>query len=209
MKNSGIISKPDLCLIQQLAAGGDQEAYKEIYYHYFKKLCHFAEAIVKVRESAEEITEDVFIKIWQQKEKLAGIKNLRVYLYTATKNTALNYLSSKAQASIIEPFDHIDIELSKTTETPEQIMITDEMLGRIRQAVENLPPRCKMIFKLVREDGLRYKEVADILNISVHTIDIQMAIAIKKILLALHPSEDWLIFSHPKISTPKKAGQNP
>jgi RNA polymerase sigma-70 factor (ECF subfamily) len=206
MRNSGLISNPDLYLNQKLAAGGDQEAYKEIYYHYFKKLCLFAQAIVKNHEAAEEIAEDVFIKIWQQKEKLTEIKNLRVYLYTATKNTALNFLSSRARSSIIEAFDHIDIELFKTSETPEQILISGEMLGRIQLAVENLPPRCKMIFKLVREDGLRYKEVADILNISVHTIDIQMAIAIRKIVLALHPDEGWLIPNHSRQSTPKQAG---
>jgi RNA polymerase sigma-70 factor (ECF subfamily) len=207
MRKSGSISKPDLYLSQQLAAGGDQEAYKEIYYHYFKKLCLFAQAIVKVRESAEEIAEDVFIKIWQHKEKLAGINNLRVYLYTATKNTALNYLSAKARANIVEPFDHINIELSKTMETPEQIIISDEMLDRIQRVVEHLPPRCKMIFKLVREDGLRYKEVAEILNISVHTIDIQMAIAIRKILLSLRPDEDWLIPNHSKLSAHRQGGQ--
>jgi RNA polymerase sigma factor (sigma-70 family) len=57
--------------------------------------------------------------------------------------------------------------------------------------VEALPPRCKMIFKLIREDGLKYKEVSDILNISVNTIDVQIAIAIKKIALALKPDFDY------------------
>ena len=64
-------------------------------------------------------------------------------------------------------------------------MITSEMYNKIQQAVEALPPRCKMIFKLVREDGLKYKEVSDILNIAVNTIDVQMAIAVKKIATAL------------------------
>ena len=59
------------------------------------------------------------------------------------------------------------------------------MLTRMNRAIENLPPRCKMIFKLIREDGLRYKEVAEILNISVNTIDVQMAIAVKRISEAL------------------------
>jgi RNA polymerase sigma-19 factor, ECF subfamily len=198
MKESGDIPDTDLYLIQQLAAAGDQEAYKKIYYHYFKRLCLFAQAIVKVQEAAEEIAEDVFIKIWQQKEKLAEIRSLRVYLYTAIKNRALNYLSSKARANLTEPFDHINIELTRTTVTPEQIMISDEMLGKVQQAVESLPPRCKMIFKLIREDGLRYKEVSDILNISVHTIDIQMAIAIKKIVLALNSNADWQIPDKPR-----------
>ena len=71
-------------------------------------------------------------------------------------------------------------------------MITAEMYRKIQQQVDALPLRCKMIFKLIREDGLKYKEVSDILNISVNTIDVQMAIAIKKISVALKPEFDFL-----------------
>jgi len=59
------------------------------------------------------------------------------------------------------------------------------MKQRMHKAIDALPPRCKMIFKLIREDGLKYKEVAQILNISVNTIDVQMAIAVKRICTAL------------------------
>jgi DNA-directed RNA polymerase specialized sigma24 family protein len=65
-------------------------------------------------------------------------------------------------------------------------MITSEMMANMQHAIDDLPPRCKMIFKLIREDGLKYKEVSDILNISVNTIDAQMAIAVRKICTALH-----------------------
>ncbi|HEX6914237.1 MAG TPA: sigma-70 family RNA polymerase sigma factor, partial [Chitinophagaceae bacterium] len=84
------------------------------------------------------------------------------------------------------PFDFINIELQPLVETPYDVLVTREMSGRMQQAIESLPPRCKMIFKLVREDGLQYKEVAGILNISVKTIDAQMAIAVKKICSALN-----------------------
>jgi RNA polymerase sigma-70 factor (family 1) len=171
-------------LLHQIATG-DQAAFRKIYAHFYKRLCQFALAIVKTRESAEEIVEDVFVRIWQQRSDLPAVRNIRVYLYTATKNTSLNYLSKKARESIAEPFDHIHIELGGSAITPEQILITAEMYQKVQKAVEALPPRCKMIFKLVREDGLRYKEIAEILNISVNTIDAQMAIAVKKIATAL------------------------
>jgi RNA polymerase sigma-70 factor (family 1) len=170
--------------LQQIAAG-DQSAFRQVYLSFYKRLYQFAIAIVKTREPAEEIVEDVFIRIWQHREGLPSIRDLRVYLYTATKNTALNYLSKKARESITEPFDHIQIELNSSSITPEQILITAEMFKKIQKTVEALPPRCKMIFKLVREDGLRYKEIAEILNISVNTIDAQMAIAVKRIASAL------------------------
>jgi RNA polymerase sigma-19 factor, ECF subfamily len=170
--------------LQQIAAG-DQAAFKLVYASFYKRLYQFALAIVKTREAAEEIVEDVFIRIWQKRADLSAVRNLRVYLYTATKNTALNYLSKKARESITEPFDHINIGLDQTSVTPEQILITAEMFKKIQDTIEALPPRCKMIFKLVREDGLKYKEIAEILNITVNTIDVQMAIAVKRIATAL------------------------
>ncbi|RYY52721.1 MAG: sigma-70 family RNA polymerase sigma factor, partial [Chitinophagaceae bacterium] len=68
---------------------------------------------------------------------------------------------------------------------PYELMITTEMMKKMQDAIDGLPPRCKMIFKLVREDGLRYREVSEVLNISINTIDAQMAIAVKRICLAL------------------------
>lgn len=177
-------------LLKQIAAG-DQAAFRQVFTHFYKRLNQFALSIVKTRESAEEIVEDVFVRIWQQRETLPSIQNLRVYLYTATKNSSLNYLSRTATASITEPFDHIHVELNESALTPEQILITAEIQQKIQKAVEALPPRCKMIFKLVREDGLKYKEIAQILNISVNTIDAQMAIAVKRIALAIEAQFDF------------------
>jgi RNA polymerase sigma-70 factor (family 1) len=167
-------------LLQKVALG-DQLAFRELYHTFHKRLHYFAFALVKTKEAAEEIVEDVFIRLWNQRSTVTEINNLKIYLYTATKNTALNYLSRKARESIVEPFDNIDISLQETGVSPEQIMITAEIYQKIRQAVDALPPRCKMIFKLIREDGLRYKEVSEILNISINTIDAQMAIAIQRI----------------------------
>lgn len=177
-------------LLQRIAAG-DEAAFRKVYNSIYRRLFQFALAMVKTRESAEEIVEDVFVRIWQQRENLPAVQNLRVYLYTATKNTSLNYLAGKAKASITEPFDHIHVDLADTTVTPEQILITAEIHQKIQKAVEALPPRCKMIFKLVREDGLRYKEIAEILNISINTIDAQMAIAVKRITQAIETEFDF------------------
>ena len=193
MKKDDSFSDSVLLDIQQRAAAGDEEAFKKIYYLFYRKLFLFSLALVKTREAAEEITEDVFIKIWQQKARIAAIHNLRVYLYIATKNTSLNYLSKKAKDNLTQPFDNINIDLFKASSTPEELMITAEMYRKIQQQVEALPLRCKMIFKLIREDGLKYKEVSDILNISVNTIDVQMAIAVKKIAMALKPEFDMLV----------------
>lgn len=189
MDNGSDITSASAKLMHQIAAGHEQ-SFKALYDCYYKKLYHFAFAMVKTREAAEEIIEDVFIKIWNIRHSLADVHNIKVYLYTATKNTSLNFLAKKAKENITQPFDCINIELAETN-SPEELMITSELYKKIQQAIDALPPRCKIIFKLVREDKLKYKEVAEILNITVNTIDAQMAIAVKKIMSVLRSDIDY------------------
>ena len=172
--------------LQKKIAIDDQTAFTQLYLHFGKKLIHFAKSLIRSKEIAEELVEDVFVKLWANRKHIDEIENITVYVYIATKNTALNSLSKKAKELILAPFDFLDTSINDFTPDPYELMITSEMMDRMHQAVEALPPRCKMIFKLIREDGLKYKEVAEILNISVNTIDVQMGIAVKKICTSLH-----------------------
>ncbi|MGH2644039.1 MAG: sigma-70 family RNA polymerase sigma factor, partial [Chitinophagaceae bacterium] len=95
-------------------------------------------------------------------------------------NRALNYLEWRSK-DIISYFEAYPVDIPTSQNTPDNLLMTKEMATRINQAVELLPLRCKLIFKLVREDQLKYKEVAEILNISPRTVDTQMTIATKKI----------------------------
>jgi RNA polymerase sigma-70 factor (ECF subfamily) len=165
---------------------GDENAFTQLYLHFGKKLNLFAASLVRSKEIAEELIEDVFVRLWANRSQLAEIENLTVYLYVAVKNRALNTLSQKAKELITSSFDYLDTTADQFVADPYELMITSEMMDRMQKAIAALPPRCKMIFKLIREDGLKYKEVAEILNISINTIDTQMAIAIKKICMALH-----------------------
>ncbi|HYK48042.1 MAG TPA: RNA polymerase sigma-70 factor [Parafilimonas sp.] len=176
----------DLRLIQERLSVSDESALIGLYQTCYKKLFHFAKAIVRTNELAEEAVEDVFINLWCRRNSVSGINDLNVYLYTSVKNASLNILSKKARELVAAPFDFLNIELQDEFLSPDEMMITEEIMRKMQRAVEALPPRCKMIFKLIREDGLKYKDVADILNISVNTIDAQMAIAVKKLCLALN-----------------------
>ncbi|WP_276503865.1 RNA polymerase sigma-70 factor [Terrimonas pollutisoli] len=175
--------------LQKKIANDDQTAFTQLYLHFGKKLIHFATSLVRSKEIAEELVEDVFVKLWANRRHITEIENITVYIYIATKNKALNSLSQKAKELILAPFDFLDSSVNDFASDPYELMITSEMMDRMHQAVDALPPRCKMIFKLIREDGLKYKEVAEILNISVNTIDVQMAIAVKKICTSLHISK--------------------
>lgn len=180
----------DIKYLQERIAQSDEGALTHLYQHFFKKLLNFSVELVRSKETAEEIVEDVFVQIWQRRSNICTIENLAVYLYVAVKNRSLNKLSEKAQYLIAAPFDHLDTHFSDTIKNPSELMITAEMIQLMQKAIDILPPRCKMIFKLVREDGLKYKEVAQILNISVNTIDAQMAIAVKRICMALNISKN-------------------
>jgi len=175
----------DLLLMQNEIGEGNEKAFADLYTLFSRRLCHFAKAITRSSEMAEEAVEDVFVKLWCNRANILSIDNLAVYLYVAVKNKAINAISKKAQAFIKSPFDELDIELMPSSTDPYNLVVTAEMMGKMRQAIENLPPRCKLIFKLIREDGLKYKEVAEILNISVNTIDVQMAIAVRKLCMAM------------------------
>ena len=167
--------------IQQGIYAGNEQSLAELYRVFSKRLHHFARVITRSPEVAEEIVEDVFVKLWSNRHRINEVENLTVYLYVAVKNRSLNAISQKATELIKAPFDDLDIEAAQVVSDPYNLLITAEMMKRMQQAVDNLPPRCKMIFKLVREDGLKHREVAEILNISHNTVDVQMAIAIKKI----------------------------
>jgi RNA polymerase sigma-70 factor (ECF subfamily) len=175
--------------IQQLqtriARFDDQQAYRELYTSLYPSLYHFAIEMIKSRQVAEEIISDVFIRIWEKRKTLEEIRNLRVYCFVAAKNLTLNQLEKQKRSATCD-LDEYAGQMSSRGMDPEQMMITEEMLKRVQQVVDALPFRCRLAFKLVRENGFRYKEAAEILDVSVKTIENQLAIALKKINAAIH-----------------------
>lgn len=163
----------------------DQQAYKELYTSLYAFLLGFARTIVPSRETAEEIVSDVFIRFWERRKELEKITNLKVYLYVATRNTAFNYLNKQKRTPTYS-IDDVEAVFTSIYFDPEQLMITAEMLDLIQKAIDQLPPKCKMIFKLAKEDGLKCREVAEILNLSVKTVENQLAIALEKIGNTIH-----------------------
>jgi RNA polymerase sigma-70 factor (ECF subfamily) len=181
------ISEDDLHLLRIRMSNNDERAFEKLFHIFYLPLLSFAGSFVKKKEIAAEVVDDVFVRLWNNRSQLNTINNLKVYLYKATKNTVLNYISRDIFNQIHEPFDHIDIELREERD-PENMMISRQTLDLIKKAIDALPPRCKMIFKLIREDGLSYAEVAEVLNISIKTVDAQMVIAVSKIKSLLHQS---------------------
>lgn len=175
-----MMSKPDhSALLKRIAEQNDQQAYRELFDYFYQPLYQFALTYLKSSELAEEAVSDVLIKIWKKRAGLPRIHNLKLYLFTSTKNAALNYLR-RQNGRALQP-DQYQVQLQSVYFDPEKLMLTAEMLKRIQAAIRQLPPRCQLIFKLVKEEGLKYREVAELLELSVKTVENQMAIALGKI----------------------------
>lgn len=167
-------------LQMRIAQFEDQTAYKELYLSLYKGLYDFAWSFVKSKQLSEEIVSDVFIRVWQKRKTLESIENFKVYLYVATKNISLNYLGSRKTLAYSDIQD-FRAELISTYPDPEQLLITSEMMTLINNAIARLPSRCRLIFRLVKEDKMKCREVADIMQISIKTVENQIAIAVRKI----------------------------
>jgi len=167
-------------LQQRISLYEDLQAYHALYNLFFNNLRRFCYSFVKSQEAAEEIVSDVFIKLWQIRNKLSEIDNLKVYLYSIAKNFCLNYITRHFKNPVAS-LDEMDIETVISLDNPEELCISADILHTIQQTIRQLPPQCRLIFQMVKEDGMRYKEVADILNISVLTVRNQVAIATRKV----------------------------
>jgi len=172
-------------LIARIALNDDSIAYKKLFLHYYPKLLSFSYAITNCKESSEEVVSDVFLKIWNMRKTLLEVENLHLYLYVSTKNTSLNYRSKEKRTQMFS-LDETTTEFKSLYFNPEQLLITSEMFKRIRAAIEALPPKCRLIFKLIKEDSLSYKEVAELLHLSVKTIEAQMTIALRRLAASVY-----------------------
>jgi RNA polymerase sigma-70 factor (family 1) len=164
----------------KIALYDDMKAYQELYEMLFSKLKNYCFSYVKSGEAAEELVSDVFIKIWQIRNRLPEIENLKLYLYTIAKNFSLNYIT-KHYKNPVTSLDKMDIEPVISFGNPEELCISADIMQQIRQCMRTLPPQCRLIFQMVKEDGFTYKEVASHLNISVLTVRNQVFIATRKI----------------------------
>lgn len=166
--------------LQSQIATSNQQAFTGLFRLFYSKLHSFSMQYVHVKEVAEEITNDVFIKLWNRREEILAINNLSTYLFVAVKNYSLNYLKQYSHLHVaVEDNDGVTALINRND--PEQELEWKEISFQLNQAIDDLPDQCRTIFKLVKEDGFRYKEVAEILGISPRTVETQLFRAIKKL----------------------------
>lgn len=171
-------------LISHISLYSSENAYRKLFGILYPSLYRFCYCLLKSRELAEETANDVMITLWRNREKLAEIQNIKVYTFVIARNRSLNLLSKLSKQQVIS-LDDVKVDIVLNTPDPEQLLINDELRQRLENATKMLPSRCKLVFKLIREDGLSYRETAEILHISVKTVDAHLVTAVKKLTAVL------------------------
>lgn len=176
---------------------GDQDAFKQAFDRYQEKLVFYTTAIVKSKGVAKDIVQETFIKLWTNRQKLDPNQSLSGFLHTITRNMALNHLKRAGYDQELKEriWEKIQ-EVQKRVET-EEVLFGQESSKLIQEAIRQLPPRRKQIFKLSREKGLTHQEIANQLDISPNTVKNQIVSAMKEIRAYLQRHTDialtWVI----------------
>ena len=155
----------------------EQEAYFEsLFNKWYASLCNTVYRIVRNQDAAEDIVQDVFVKLWEKRDELQ-LLTIKSYLFRASINTALNY-TGKSKLRPLATEESLALAPSDRVNADEHLE-AEELDKKIITIIDNLPPACKNVFVLSRTEQLSYKEIAITLNISVKTVENQMGKALK------------------------------
>lgn len=165
--------------------------FEQIYLSYFSKMKYFAKEYVVSEEDAENITQDVFMDLWEKRDALAAHTNLTAFLFTSIKNRSLNFLRHKivvqeATSHLQEEYAlSLQMNLNSLEVFNESIFADPDIETKVMQAIDSLSDKCREIFIMSKIEGKKQKEIAAQLNISINTVETQMSIAYKKLKVEL------------------------
>jgi RNA polymerase sigma-70 factor (ECF subfamily) len=172
------MNQPEEKIWMKKIQSGDAKAFEMLFHQYYGHLCLFATKILNNDAAAEEVVQEFFVKIWEKKEQLSIETSVKNYLFRAVKNQCLNYIKH----------NFVKENYIKTKENENQLEIDFEenyvevdLAQKIKESIDSLPEKRREIFRLSREEGLKYREIAQKLNISIKTVEAQMGLAIKNL----------------------------
>lgn len=170
-----------------LIQNGNHLEFARLMDRYSDALFLFAKGILASSPLAEEVVSDVFVKVWQARQQLSEISNIKGYLFNAVRNQSITYL--RKQNKDVVSIEDIHQYYFEPIDTPDDSELKDEQLKQIYRAIDYLPTQTKMVFSLAKIQGLKYKEIAELLDISVKTVDYHVASAVKKICESIDKEE--------------------
>lgn len=164
--------------IKQKISTSDESAFRVLFDYYYPRLLNYAFVIIKNHESAEDIVLEVLHAVWQRRSKIKEVDNFTNYLYVCTRNKTLDYHKKNSKLMSVS-FDEPHYKEYITHRNPENQLLNQELSEIIDEAILSLPDKTRLVYRLVKEDGLKYQEAADVLGISAKTVNNQLLSAMK------------------------------
>jgi RNA polymerase sigma-70 factor, ECF subfamily len=156
---------------------GDISTFEALFHQYYNGLCGYAEHLLGLKEVAEEVVQDVFYNIWKNRESLRIRQSLQSYLYRSAYNNSMMYLRKMRREYFMEDVNRPEPSLDAPD--PLEVIQLDEVSGLISETLESLPVRTREIFRMNRQEGLKYREIAQKLSISEKTVEANMGKALR------------------------------
>lgn len=170
---------------------GDRSAFEQLFREHYRPMKAYAFKFVGDLAIAENMVQDVFLKMWQNREKLVITTSLVHYLFRSVRNHCLNHLDKEKVRS-----GYLRLQLEKGMDEEDYRSFYPEigLLEKIEAAILALPPKRQEIFRLAREEGLKYREIAEQLQLSVKTVETQMTLALKQLRESLIEYHHFVLF---------------
>lgn len=164
---------------------GDKDAFDFIFKEYYKNLVWFAMDFIQGQDKAEEFVQGVYVRLWEERDKIEIVTSLKAYLYKSVKNKCLDYIK---HVNVKNRYEQM-VQDKASDISSENAFFSFELKERIDEAIEHLPTKTKEIFKLNRFGNKKYREIAELLNISVKTVEAHIGKALSFLRKELN---DWL-----------------
>lgn len=166
------------------------DSFRIFFDEHYQRLCSYAFSFLKDEESCEDIVQDIFIKIWSNRQDLIGSEQLKFYVFSAVRNNCLTRLQKNKKYRVVEMNDEDEVGEINIKLDPEDEKANPTEL--IAKALDRLPPKCREVFLLSRIGNLTYLQIADNLGISIKTVENQMGKALK--ILRIFAKENRIYF---------------
>jgi RNA polymerase sigma-70 factor, ECF subfamily len=170
------MDKPDEMVLFEKIKKGNIKAFETLFHRYYGNLCLFASKLINNNEAAEEIVQDLFVKLWEKKEQISIESSIKNYLFRSVKNHCLNFIKHN---KIKEKFVRDSTFDFDSDSGADSYFAEIDLAKKIEESIQSLPEKRREIFRLNRKEGLKYREIAEKLNLSIKTVEAQMGLAIK------------------------------
>ena len=187
-------------ICRRIAEDNDPTAFTIFFRTYHPKLLRFARLFVRSNHQAEDVVSDAMVQLLKRRQSIFRMKKLEGYLFMSIKHQALNQMKKKQVAlqDDVVPFEQATSVTDKAT--PLQQLLDSELCDRIQRATEGLPPRRQTVYRLIKDEGLRYRQVAKRLGISERTVEHHLEAAMKDLRCAVQ--EYWAERKPPPVADP-------